>query len=119
VYHACQRNTISYNSDQANQQFVIKAVTAGSVPVVIANSAVTTLEIESTCTLIRSLEIFNPTTQSWVRYLAASSATYPWIIDWADPVGPGVVPTSSTNGFKVSTTDFTTYDNETILPSIF
>jgi hypothetical protein len=98
---------------------VIKADTATSTPVTISNSAVTTLEAESLCVLIRSLEIFNPTTQSWVRYLAASSATYPWITSWTDPVGAGVVPTSSTNGFIVTTTDYATYDNETIPPSVF
>ena len=30
-----------------------------------------------------------------------------------------MVPTSSTNSFKVTTSDFATYDNETIPPSVF
>lgn len=90
---------------------------ANSVAVAVANSLVTTLMTESTCTLIRSLEIYDQITQSWVQYTSALSTSYPWITLWTDPVGPGPVPTSSTNGFSIYTEDFDLFDNELNPPS--
>jgi hypothetical protein len=111
IYHACSRNTIAFASDQTSQTFIINAVPASSVPVVIPNSVITSSEPESVCTLIRSLEIYDTNALSWVRFKSASASTYPWITAWTDPVGPGPAYTSSTNGFTVFTTNYVAYKN--------
>ena len=85
----------------------------------IANSALTTYEPETVCKLVRSLEIYDNNSLSWVRYLNAQSATYPWITGWTDPVGAGPVYISSINGFTIFTQDFNTFDNENNPPSTF
>lgn len=97
---------------------MIKAVPP-STAVVIANSAVTTGELETTCTIVRSLEIFVPLTQTWVTYTSALASTYPWITLWTDPTGSAPHYTASADGFTVTTADYSTYDNENIPPSVF
>jgi len=119
VYHACQRNTLSFDSDQTSQLFVMNADPANnpSTTVPISNSAVTADEPETTCILNRFLEIYDPSTQAWIVYTSAISGSYPWITSWTAPVGNLPVYDSSTNSFTVSTSDFTSYDNELIPPS--
>lgn len=120
VYHACSRNTLAFSSDQTNETFVIKAVTATSTPVVIANSAVTKLEDETVCVLNRKLEIYDTSKNSWVQFTSSAlGANYPWITAWNDPTGSLPIYTTSTNGFTVTTADFGTYDNENIPPSTY
>jgi hypothetical protein len=69
--------------------------------------------------LTRTLEIYDTSKLTWIQYLAALSSTYPWITSWTNPVGTAPAYTSSTNGFVVITTDYATYDNELIAPTVF
>ena len=119
MYHACQRNTLAFNSDQANVQFVIVKPGGTEAPITLSSSAITPFVTESICPLTRTLEIYDTSKMAWIQYLASKSSTYPWITSWTDPVGSAPVYTISTNGFVVTTTDYTAYDNELISPSVF
>ena len=119
MYHACQRNTLAFNSDQANVQFIIVKPGGTATPKTLTNSAITPFVAETICPLTRTLEIYDTSKLVWTQYLASLSSTYPWITSWTDPVGSAPAYTTTTNGFVVTTADYATYDNELISPSVF
>lgn len=110
-YYLCTRNYLSLDTEQYDQTFTIKAVTANSLTVPIANSDVTPLETEANCPLTRTLEIYDPEYHIWVRYdstVSAITTKYPWITVWTAPTG-SFPYTVSSNDFEVDTDQFDDY----------
>ena len=73
----------------------------------------TTIEDETECPLIRTIEIFDEVSELWDTYdetVSAMTTKYPWI-DTTSIVND--------SGFDVVTEDYSTYDDETMLPTVY
>ena len=86
----------------------------GSSPATtVAQIAFTSIQDETECPLVRTIEIWEPDSNTWLVYDSTNSAhttAYPWI-------DTGAIVNDS--GFDVVTEDYATYDNENIDPTVF
>ena len=79
----------------------------------VAVIAFTSIEDETECPLIRTIEIYDEIVEQWDAYdetISAMTTKYPWI---------DTSSIDNDSGFDVVTEDFTTYDDETIPPTVY
>jgi hypothetical protein len=114
IYDKCWRNKLTLTVGSMKQDLLHTMEADGSTPAsTVAVIAFTSIEDESECPLVRTIEIYDEVYERWDIYdeaVSAMSTKYPWI------------STSSIvndSGFDVVTEDYSTYDDETKDPTVY
>ena len=98
VVDLCWDNVPSVTQETSDILFTIASDTAGASAVDgTANLASTTV---TDCTITKTLEIFDETSNTWVRYTSSNAASYPWIDSQSDADGEiGILDTNTSGDY--------------------